>query len=111
MAAPFDPLISSASGGGSFSHWRGGRPLLVLRPPTTAFQYARPTSDVADGTWLNELGTGTALYASVDEVSADDADWIQSAENPASDTVKLGLGSISTPAAGDVTIRIRAQQI
>ena len=92
--------------------WFGATPqALLLLGPGAALQYARPTSDVADGSWLNELGTGTNLFASVDEVSVDDADWIQSAENPVSDTVKLGLGSISTPEAGTVTIRIRAQQI
>ncbi len=92
--------------------WTGITPQAQLLLGTAAdLQYARPTSDVADGTWLNELGTGTNLFASVDEVSANDADWIQSAENPASDTVKLGLGSISTPEAGTVTIRLRAQQI
>ncbi len=92
--------------------WFGITPQAQLLLGTVAdLQYARPASDVADGSWLNELGTGTNLFASVDEVSTNDADWIQSAENPASDTVKLGLGSISTPEAGTVTIRLRAQQI
>lgn len=65
--------------------------------PVTAPQLAYPTSDVGDGSWLNESGSATDLYASVDEVTLDEADWIQSSSNPQDDAVELGLGALSDP--------------
>src|SRR5215216_5013026 len=41
-----------------------------------AVQVGAPISDVTDGSWLNELGTNTNLYASLDESVASDTDYI-----------------------------------
>lgn len=65
--------------------------------PATTPQLAYPTSDIGDGGWLNESGSATDLYASVDEVTLDEADWIQSSSNPQDDAVELGLGALSDP--------------
>ena len=43
-----------------------------------AFTYATPDADSADGGWSNEAGSQTNLYASIDETSRDDADYISS---------------------------------
>jgi hypothetical protein len=45
-------------------------------------QFARPTSDSSVGTWTTDLGGTTNLYATIDEVSVDDADYMQSVAGP-----------------------------
>ncbi|MDQ3222387.1 MAG: hypothetical protein M3Q75_02790, partial [Gemmatimonadota bacterium] len=42
-------------------------------------QYARPASDVTDGTWTDQAG-GTNLFAAIDEITASFTDYIESAE-------------------------------
>jgi len=73
-------------------------------------QFARPSSDVADGNWLNQASSNTNLYQSIDEAVADlsDADFIKSGAAPTDDTCTVGLSPITTPQAGTVTMRIRA---
>jgi hypothetical protein len=64
-------------------------------------QRVRPTADVADGNWLNEAGSNTNLYASIDEVTASDSDYIQSGASPASaDIVQVRFGALTDPAVG-----------
>ena len=70
-------------------------------------QFARPVSDVAAGGWT--ASTGSDLYAMVDESAASDADYITSGAAPAADTAVMTLGTLSTPVAGTVTLRIRAK--
>jgi hypothetical protein len=62
-------------------------------------QFARPASDVSDGTWTDD-GGGTSLFAAIDETSFNDADFIQSAENPTADLCKIRLSSVGDPAVG-----------
>lgn len=50
----------------------------------------RPDADSATGTWTNE-SSGSTLYASIDEVTASDSDYIQSAVDPSSDICKISL--------------------
>jgi len=45
-------------------------------------QFARPTSDQSAGTWTTNSGGTTNLYATIDETSLDDADYIQSIAAP-----------------------------
>ena len=49
---------------------------------------------ISDGTWLNELGNNTNLFASIDEVAVDDADYIISSVN-VGDKVRLRLSDPS----------------
>lgn len=66
----------------------------VRHPP----QFARPTSDVAAGTWTNQSGGTTNLYQAVDEYEPpDDTDYLQSAANPASDALTLAFEPVSDP--------------
>ena len=73
-----------------------------------AAQLLRPTSDISTNGWTSSLGG--ALYAAVDEVSADDADYIYSPDNPTTQQaeVKFGAGT-GTPSS--VTVRVRLQAI
>lgn len=55
-------------------------------------QFARPDSDITIGTW-----TPTPLYEQIDEVTPSDADYIESAKNPANDTSEVGLSNVEDP--------------
>lgn len=63
-------------------------------------QIAVPDADTADGSWLNEAGSNTNLFASIDETVASNADYIESSASPGSpDICKVSLGSMSDPAS------------
>ncbi len=50
----------------------------------------RPDADISDGGWTTESG-GSNLFASVDEVTQNDSDYIQSALTPSNDECELSL--------------------
>lgn len=72
-------------------------PRRVWAVVTAAVQYARPSADVTDGGWTNEVGSATDLYASLDEATASDADYIQSSVNPSSDVAEVALSDVADP--------------
>lgn len=82
----------------------GGRlsVLIALRPTPPAGQDAYPTSDITAGSWTPS--TGSDLYATIDETSASDADYDSVNSNS---TMRVGLGTLSTPAAGTQTLSYR----
>jgi hypothetical protein len=107
-----DGALTTDSGGNSRTLTATGTPTYVADPTITVTgQFARPSSDVADGNWLNASSSNTNLYASIDEETAADADYIRSGATPSSDTCTVGLSSISTPESGTVTMRIRARYV
>jgi hypothetical protein len=57
--------------------------------------FARPDSDVSDGSWLNEAGSNTNLYDSLNEAIATETDYIESSLDPSSDTAEVGLSNIT----------------
>jgi hypothetical protein len=66
-------------------------------------QYARPDSDVVVSNW-----TTAPLWSKIDEVTADDADYIQTATTS---TCELGLSNVSDPSSGaNHLIKVRAQR-
>ena len=74
---------------------------------SVTFQYARPVSDISDGAWLNETGSGIHLYTSIDEVSANDADYIYA---PSLSLCEITLGDLSDPGVNtDHIMRYRAK--
>lgn len=75
-----------------------------------------PVSDVSVGTWTTQAGGTTNLYAVIDEVVADDADYAKSANltTTQTDTLEVALGSVNDPAsAADhvIAYRYRAQGV
>jgi len=56
-----------------------------------ATEKLRPDADDSAGSWTDEGGATTGLYQSVDEVTADDADYIKSPSHPTAEAVKLRL--------------------
>ena len=89
--------------------YSGGSPQTVTIesvPPRNAFGTQNtfetaafvPTSDISAGAWTTEVGGTSNLYASVDETSANDADYIQSEAAPAASAVQVKFASMTDPA-------------
>lgn len=93
--APTPPLVLSTP----------GLPYAVTAEP----QQALPNADVSVGGWT--ASTGSDLYAMIDETTASDADYIQSATTPSSDVAEVALTNPADPAVstGHI-IRIRARK-
>jgi len=70
-------------------------------------QVAQPTSDISVGAWTTQTGATTNLFAVVDEVIADDADYIRSEQDPNSSPVTLAFESLDAPISGTRTLRYR----
>lgn len=96
--------------------WFARNPWRVLRTtrlPRTFFRspvvlaYARPAADVTDGGWTNESGSNVDLYASIDETSPGDSDYIRSSlqGQGGSDTAEVALGPLTDP-AGNTNHRV-----
>jgi hypothetical protein len=105
MATLLIPGVGLIEEGGTFLIPGAG---IVDNPTSVTYQYARPTSDVTDGDWYNELDSQTNLYLSIDESSAYDADYIYTMG--LNTPVTVGLGSLNDPERSDYHIvRYRAQ--
>ena len=60
--------------------------------------YARPSSDVTDGNWVNSSGNNTDLFSYIDEAVASDSDYIQVQDSDGSaETCEVGLGAVDDP--------------
>ncbi len=86
--------------------YSGGAIVVVLGPP---MQIIVPDTTLAAGGWLDQASSATNLHGPV--ADSDAATYIQSPANPITALVKLGLGPINTPAAGDITILIDVEQV
>lgn len=101
--------------------YSGGTPQTVTAvgiPPRNTFGtqntfaslLVSPASDISVGAWTTEIGGTTNLYTSVDETSANDADYIQSEAAPAASAVQIKLATMTDPAVSYghyVTYRIQ----
>lgn len=56
------------------------------------FQSLAPSADSVDGTWTDQAG-GTSLFATLDELTPSDTDYIQSADNPSNSGCRVKLAS------------------
>jgi hypothetical protein len=61
-------------------------------------QIARPAVDVSVGSWLTHTGASTNLFATIDEASPDDSDYIRSPTDPVNAPVVVKLGPLTDPA-------------
>ena len=68
--------------------------------------FLRPDADSSDGSWLNASSSNTDLYASVDESTFDDADYIRSSATDG-DTVRLRLSDPLTGVDQPLIVRYR----
>jgi hypothetical protein len=62
-------------------------------------QYSRPvTPDKVDGSWVNQDGNNTNLYASISLASEDDSEYIKDPDNYGSpDVSEFNLGAVTDP--------------
>lgn len=61
-------------------------------------QVARPSADVAAGSWTTQAGGTTNLFATIDEATADDADYVRSSLSSASDTeTRIEVEALTDP--------------
>lgn len=58
------------------------------------------TSDISVSTWTDEGGATTSLFQSIDEVSADDDDYIKSVELPVNTDAEFHIGDPTDPSVG-----------
>ena len=70
-------------------------------PPATQEWFLRPDADSIDGNWLNQSGSNVDLFASLDEITASDTDYIESPLAPVAETCRLAMsnppGVVSQP--------------
>jgi hypothetical protein len=64
---------------------------------TAGIQIARPDSDVALGSWTDQDGGTTNIWQTIDEILANDADYIKSSVDPSADTYECGLTNVEDP--------------
>ena len=70
-------------------------------------QFLRPDADSIDGNWTNNSGSNVNLYASLNETSASDAEYIQSPLSPLGEVCKIGLGNPTGTPAQPFTVSYR----
>ena len=71
-------------------------------------QFARPSTDTTLDNWQEDDGTTTAIWDQIDEVAADDADYIRTVQTPTSDVYVTQLTSVTDPVSSvDHTVRYR----
>lgn len=61
--------------------------------------FARPSADTFIDSWEENDGSADALYGRIDEVTADDADYVRSAVGPSNAVYVTKLTARSDPAA------------
>jgi hypothetical protein len=59
--------------------------------------FSRPDADVTNEGYVNEAAASSGLFASIDEVAADDNDYIVSAAAPTNDVYVCSLSNIADP--------------
>jgi len=88
--------------GGSFTG-DGGQYIVigiaVLPGGAAAVQSLNPSADSVDGTWTNESGNNTNLYASIDEDTASNTDYIRSVLSPSTSGCRVKLETGGDPAS------------
>ncbi|MEE9302600.1 MAG: hypothetical protein V3U84_02335 [Thiotrichaceae bacterium] len=77
----------------TFDNWNNMRTLDIP-------QEVVGTSDVSLGNWTDEAAGTTDIYTSIDEATADDSDYVQSAVNPVNDDYEFHIGDPTDPAVG-----------
>ena len=62
-------------------------------------QFARPDADTYNGDgWTEDDGNTVDMFLEIDEVTADDADFVRSAVTPTTDAVVFSLTNVTDPA-------------
>lgn len=60
-------------------------------------QYARPSADAYVGNYTTQAGGTTNLYTTIDDVTTDDTDYIQSPLSPTNEVYVCKLSAVTAP--------------
>lgn len=60
-------------------------------------QLARPIDNSTSAFWVNQDGSSANLYASVDEITLDTADYVETPEGPNASVTRFLLSGVSDP--------------
>lgn len=60
-------------------------------------QYARPSTDTYRGNYTDQVGGTSNIYQAIDEIVADDADFVRSPLAPASEVYVTKLSAVTDP--------------
>jgi hypothetical protein len=97
------PMAASASGAANTGSTLSSVALDILTGDATGKKGLQLISDISTGTWTSSSGGG--LYEAIDEVTADDADYIQTATLG---TVVMGFDSVGAPGTNEgIVLRYR----
>ena len=83
-----------------WSFWYARKPRFAVVLDTTPHQFLRPDGDILNQEWVNQAGSSNFMYLSVDEASADDADYALSPSKLAGYVSTSLRFQISNPTAG-----------
>ena len=71
-------------------------------------QFARPDADTTIGNYTDQAGGVVNIYLTIDEVSADDADFVRSPTSPATEVYVCRLSDVTDPVSSSThTMRMR----
>lgn len=71
-------------------------------------QFARPDSTTTLGNYTDQAGGTTNIHLTIDEVAADDADFIRSPTSPVNEVYVCGLSDVTDPTSSSGhTMRMR----
>lgn len=75
----------------------------VAAPTLVEMTALRPDSDISVGNWTTDTGATTNLYAAIDEVTANNSDFIRSGPLTPGvpDVVEVGLSNAPDPSTGN----------
>ncbi len=71
--------------------------LEITATAAVAAQHGIPSADTSVGTWTTQSAGTTNLYATLDETTPDDADFVRSVVAPASAAYEASLAALSDP--------------
>jgi hypothetical protein len=74
-------------------------------------QFGRPSTDTVNESWVENNDTSVDIFEMIDEVTADDGDYIKSASAPTSDAYVTKLTNLEDPlSSSGHTVRYRYQK-
>lgn len=68
-----------------------------------------PDSDNSLGGWTDDGGGTTNIYTAIDEATPSDTDYVQSAQSPSTDTLKVGLSNPTVGVDTNELVKIAAR--
>jgi hypothetical protein len=104
---PYQGVRKSGNETGGVKFWFNGAPVAFLLPGTTTPVFMRPDADDSDGGWTDAADSTTDLFASIDESTPSDVDYIKSGPNPTADVCRVRLSDPGVAVGEPLVVRYR----